>query len=355
MEPIRVIRDLRPLYFCGRRLYCTRYDRICSTDDYGETFRDEGRLDLVLPYSRLIGASNLAQRVLRANVYRMRMLPNGNRIFVFRGGVYTQEAGQPRAVRTCAVEHGSRPVSLAASRNGIVAFGEYWNNAQRDAVRIFRSSDSGISWEVAHTFEPGAIRHVHGISYDSWEDCFWICTGDCEDESRLIRATTDFRDLQVLRQGGRHTRFYSILVGEHHLLTATDTPSDQNVVCVIEKRSGNIETVAEIDNTSFYGCAVNGYAFVSTNAEPSPLNDVDASHVWAGHIEGGNWRRVLSFPVDHYARLGRLPGLPTGLFQYPRVFFPDGDNPGRVLVCQAIGVRGLHNATLCYDLSEWEV
>ena len=72
-----------------------------------------------------------------------------------------------------------------------------------------------------------------------------------------------------------------------------------------------------------------------------------------GRFEGGEWRRVLSFPVDRYTRLARLPGLPEGLFQYPRVFFPEGDNPGDVLVCQAIGVRGVGNATLCYDLSGW--
>lgn len=353
MKPIRVIRDLRPLYFHEGRLYCVGYDRISSTDDYGKTFREEGRLDLALPYGALVARSKLVQRVLRANVYRMRILPNGNRVFVFRGGVYTQESGQPRAVKTHSFERGSRPVSLAADKDGVVVFGEYWSNVERDAVRIFRSRDFGYSWEVCYTFEPGAIRHVHGISYDRWEDCFWICTGDYEDENRLIRTTTDFRNLQIVSRGGQLNRFYSIQVGEHQLLTATDTPLEQNFVCTVAKQSGTIEAVARIENSSFYGCTVNGYAFVSTNAEPTVVNDADASHVWAGRVEGGGWRRVLSFPVDRYTRLARLPGLPAGLFQYPRVFFPEGDNPGDVLVCQAIGVHGVGNATLCYDLSGW--
>jgi hypothetical protein len=353
MEPVRVIRNLRPLYFHEGRLYCVRYDRISSTDDYGETFRDEGRLDLELPYAALIGRSKLVQRILRANVYRMRVLPNGNRIFVFRGGVYTQEAGQPRAVKTHPFERGSRSVSLAASKDGVVVFGEYWNNPDRDSVRIFQSRDSGRSWQVAYTFEPGAIRHVHGISYDPWEDCFWICTGDYGDESRLIRASADFRDLRIVSQGGQLNRFYSIQVGESSLLTATDTPLEQNFAYSIAKQSGASKAVASVENSSFYGCTVNGFEFVSTNAEPSAVNDTEASHVWAGPVEGGEWRRVLSFPIDLYTRLERRLHLPTGLFQFPRVFLPEGENPGDVLVCQAIGLRGFDGAMLCYDLSGW--
>ena len=74
--------------------------------------------------------------------------------------------------------------------------------------------------------------------------------------------------------------------------------------------------------------------------------------MWLGEA-GSAWRRVLTFPVDFYDRLSHLPGIPEGLFQYPRVFFPEGENPGDTLVCHAIGVRGHHGAMLCYDAGEW--
>src|SRR5262249_16312088 len=77
-----------------------------------------------------------------------------------------------------------------------------------------------------------------------------------------------------------------------------------------------------IDNSSFYQCEVSGRIFISTNAEPSPVNDSAESHVWMGDIAGDSWRRCLSFHVDLYTRLSRLPGVPKGLFPYPPLFFP---------------------------------
>lgn len=352
-SPIRVIPHTRPLLFHEGRLYCARFDRIVSTSDYGTSFQDETTLDLPMKSRPILRLFPLAQRIVRASTYRMRVLPDGSRVFIFRGGVYTQRPGEPTARRTYVVERGSRPVSLAVSRDGLVVFGEYFDNAERGPIRIFASRDSGQTWGPVYTFPAGEVRHVHGISYDPWEDCFWICAGDYGPENQLLRASTDFRDLRMLRQGGQGNRFYYLLVTENHLVTATDTPLEDNHICVIDKHTGELEQVARIENTSFYSCWVGGKIFLSTNAEPSPVNDTEASHVWMGDLEGGGWRRILTFPGDFFHRLTHLPGVHSGLFQYPRIFFPEGENPGRELVCYGLGVRGYDDAMLCFDPTVW--
>lgn len=347
-----VIPHTRPLYFSEDRLFCSRYDKICSTSDYGVTFRDEGVLDVKLRYRNLIGLSPLVQRVTRSSVYRMRVLPNGNRVYLFRKGVYTQPAGTEKAFRTFPVERGSRPVSLDVDARGLTVFGEYWDNPGREAIRIFGSRDGGLTWEVVYTFPAGAVRHVHGISYDKWRDRFIICTGDYGDENRLIEATTDFREVRIICQGGQGHRFYYTMVCEDCLVTATDTPLEENQICIIDKRTGTLDRVATIENTCFYICAVNDNIFVSTNAEPSEVNDTGAAHIWRGNLSSrGEWDRCLSLPVDFYDRLTRLPGVPTALFQYPGVFFPEGDNPGNNLVCHCLGLRGYDDAMVCFNLS----
>jgi len=283
----------------------------------------------------------------------MRILPDGTKVFLFRGGVYVQKAGSRTAVRTYTVRHGSRPVSLSVSRDGLVVFGEYWSNVERAAVHVIGSRDAGRTWSEMYRFEAGQIRHIHGISYDPWEDCFWICAGDYEDENRLVRASPDFRDVRIRRQGGQGNRFYQLLVLQDVLLTATDTPLEENHICTIDKRSGDLVRCARIENSSYYNCLVGGRAVVSTNAEPTKVNDESATYVWMGTPGRTDWKRVLTFPVDRYFRMTRLPKVPRGLFQYPRVFFPDGENPGRFLVCHCIGVELYDDAMLCFDTAEW--
>ena len=79
------------------------------------------------------------------------------------------------------------------SRSGTIFWGEYFDNAARDEVHIYASTDAGATWNVAYTFPKGAIRHVHNIVYDPWDNCLWVLTGDYGDECRILRATCDFR------------------------------------------------------------------------------------------------------------------------------------------------------------------
>lgn len=349
--PFRVIRHMRPLYFHDGKLYCSRFNQIVVTADFGQSFEFVGTLATSGWKAAAARPFPLLQRVLRAGVYRMRVLEDGTLLLVFRGGIYTLARGATAAAKTFAFPRGNRPISLASKPGGLTVVGEYWGNPNRDPVHVYGSED-GTSWHIVSTFPAGSIRHVHGISYDAWDDCFWVCTGDDDHETGLLRASADFRRLDVVRQGGQIHRFYSILVRKDHLLLATDTPRVDNFVCRLDKRSGQFETLQRIENSSFYSCDVAGRAFVSTVAEPSPCNDQRACHVWANDGATGRWRRVLSFPVDRLDRVSHLPGVPKGLFQYPRIFFPEGTNDGNVLVGHCTGLNGLDNSMVCYDVKK---
>ena len=47
-----------------------------------------------------------------------------------------------------------------------------------EVICLSMSIDNGENWEPVYRFKAGSIRHIHGITYDKWDDCFWICTGD---------------------------------------------------------------------------------------------------------------------------------------------------------------------------------
>lgn len=354
-KPLRMTPGVRPLYFDGGRIYCSRFNRIYRTGDFGRTFEPIARLELGGAMNSVLGLSPLAQRVFRSSVYRMRVLANGNMVFVFRKGVYTLVNGEDVAVRTFDVTRGSRPVSLASKPGGLTVFADYWANEAREAVNVYGSEDDGTSWHKVHVFPPGEIRHVHGITYDRWEDCFWMVSGDNDDENCLFRVTPDFSEVKPVSRGGQANRFYSVVALERVLIMATDTPLEANYISVFDKRSDEMRQVQHTQNSTFYSCAVGRRVFISTNAEPSEANDTEYSHLWMGlpdYLEP--WRHIAAYPSDLWDRASyKVPGIPSGLFQYPRIFFPDGENDSDFLVCHMIGLRGLANSMLVFDVSQW--
>jgi len=346
---MRIVPHTRPLLFHHGRLYCARFDSIVSTPDFGVTFTDEGRLAPEIPCRTIVRATPLLQRIARAAVYRMQILPDGSRVFVFRGGIYRQRSGETIGRRTFVVTRGSRPVSLAAGGDGLVVFGEYWPNRQKEPVHIYGSRDGGAHWDVMHTFGPGEIQHVHGISYDRYGDEFWICTGDNDDECQILRASRDFSKVQLVRKGGQSNRYYSILVTEHALLSATDTPLEDNYICAMDKCTGEVRRLQRIENSSFHGCFVGDRFFVATIAEPSAVNDVRAIHLWTGRLADRRCCRVLTLPVDLPSRIQLWPGIPNNLFQWAQLFFPEGENPAEMLVGHVMGIAGMDDAMVCWS------
>lgn len=340
---------MRPLLFSGERLFCSKANHIVATSDLGLTFEDVCTLKLPRAL-KLATASSLSRRIARTDTYRMRELAGGNRVFVFRKGIYVQQAESKTAVCTMQISRGSRPVSLECNPSGDVVFGEYFSNPARDAVHIYSSSDGGLNWQVVYTFKPGSVRHIHGISYDRWNDCYWICTGDYGDENQLLRATCDFSNVQVVRKGGQHNRFFSLQIFEKYIVAATDTPFESNYVMVIDKQSGEARRALEIENSVFYTCVVDDRIFVSTNAERSANNDSDNSHVWMSHRSLMQWDRVLTRPVDMVDRIGRLPCFRNGFFQHPHYVFPDGINPTSHLVTCGVGLQGQDDTLMVHDV-----
>ncbi|MBN8956137.1 MAG: hypothetical protein J0H17_06065 [Rhizobiales bacterium] len=341
-------KGFRPLYFHQDALYGAKGDRIYRTRDLGLT--TEFVCELKRPAAhKAADRLELWRRLLRLDVYRMRILRDETLIMSFKGGIFVSSPGSVEANPSFKITRGSRPVSLAIDDDQQVVFGEYFSNPERGPVNIYRTSDGGQSWQIAHQFPSKSIRHVHGISYDRWENCFWICTGDYNDENQLLRASTDFSDIRVMRQGGQSNRFYFLQIFENAIVTATDTPLEPNYITVIDKRTMTADKVAGIENTNFYGCEVNGRIFMSTNAEPSAVNDTRSSHLWMGDLDCGIWQRILSFRTDWVDRMTYLPAIPPGLFQYPRIFFPEGHNTTGKLVCYAMGLKGHHGRMMVFD------
>lgn len=327
------IPGLRALAWCDGVLYASRgYELLrARIKDPERGLNWEAVAKFQPPLKRRLSVQNrLSARLFRDGFHALTVLPGGALVAAVPGAIVASEPGEPEFYVTHAVTRGTRPLHITAVPSGAVYWGEYFDNAQRDAVHIYGSSDGGASWHVAYAFPKGAIRHVHNIVYDRWADCLWILTGDYGDECRILRASCDFTQVEVVLQGKQQARAVAAIPTEEALYFASDTPLESNYIYRLD-RSGSLTQLTAISSSSIYGCRVGTHLFFSTMVEPSEVNRDRNVRIYAGDESDVNhWRPLLSWPKDAWH---------MALFQYGNAFFPDGDNTSLYLAVSTAAVK----------------
>ena len=285
-----------------------------------------------LPLSgyRQIGRVRLIERLLRLEVYRMVRTPAGTEIASSREGILRREHGNKEFQVVYADARSRRPISLCVDREGRLYFGEYFNNADRDAVRVFMSEDDGCSWRECYRFPPKTIRHVHGLIYDEAQDRLWVMTGDYGDEAQIGLASPGFGSYQVVVQGSQQTRACDGVCGSSGLIYATDTPLEQNHVYWLDATTGQTTSVANVQNSVLFMGEACGGMFLSTIVEPSDMNTTQCVHVWYSS-DGRQWGEVLTLPRDRWS---------MRYFQYPTASFANGPRACPYVFISMRGTRG---------------
>lgn len=272
--------------------------------------------------------SRLTFRLFRDGFHALAVLSSGDLIAAVPGAILTLAAGQAEFRVTHKVVRGTRPLHIATTPDGHIFWGEYFDNQQRDQVHIHGSSDRGATWSVAYTFPKGAIRHVHNIVYDQWENCLWILTGDDGPECRVLRASCDFRSVDVVLSGKQQVRAVALVPAPDGVYFSSDTPFEINHVYRLDRRSNLVE-LAELSSSSICGCRAGESVFFSTMVEPSQMNASREVRVY-GAADGVRWQRLLAYRKDPW---------PMGLFQYGNAFLPDGRNTSGLLAVSTVAVE----------------
>jgi hypothetical protein len=232
--------------------------------------------------------------------------------------------------QTHRITRGMRPLHITATPSGTVYWGEYFDNPARDEVHVYASRDAGATWSVVYTFPKGAIRHVHNIIHDRWHNCLWVLTGDYGNECRILRASCDFSQIDIVLQGNQQARAVAAIPMQDGLYFATDTPLEPNHICRLG-RNGTLTQISTISSSSIHGCSVGQGLFFSTMVEPSKVNPDRSVRIYGADIRNPTeWSALLAWEKDLW---------PMGLFQYGNAFFPDGENATDYLALTTIAVR----------------
>jgi len=278
---------------------------------------------------RLSIAHRLSARMFREGFHALAVLPSGGMLAAVPGAIVRLHTDEREFRIAHRITRGTRPLHITTVPSGAVYWGEYFDNAARAEVHIYASADQGATWNVAYTFPKRAIRHIHNIVYDCWGDCLWILTGDYGDECRILRASCDLRNLDVVMQGKQQARAVAAVPTEDAIYFSSDTPLESNFIYRLD-RGGCLSQLAPISSSSIYGCRVANHVFFSTMVEPSEVNRDREVRVYGADVSNAeSWRTLMSWKKDLW---------PTGLFQYGNAFFPDGNNTTRFLAVSTIAV-----------------
>ena len=279
-------------------------------------------------WRNLSASSRLTFRLFRDGFHALAVLSSGHLVAAVPGAIITLEPGETEFRVSHQVLRGTRPLHIAVAPNDHIYWGEYFDNRRREEVHIYASTDRGATWSVAYTFPKGAIRHVHNIVHDKWENCLWILTGDHGSECRILRASCDFGNVDVILSGSQQARAVALVPTDAGLYFSSDTPLEPNHVYRLDRR-GNLNESADLSSSSIYGCRVGEAIFFSTMVEPSAVNP-DRKVCVYGTADGERWRRALVWNKDR---------LPMGLFQYGNAFLPDGRNTTDLLAVTTVAVN----------------
>jgi hypothetical protein len=335
LHKIAAWRGVRALLWHGDVLYgCRGYQvvRLQVTAQISESVEWESVARFRPAWWRNLTSRNrLSYRLVRDGFHALSMFGQDNdepMVGAVPGAVVTRRAHSDEFRVTHHVQRGTRPLHIVAVPSGRFYWGEYFDNRERAEVHIYVSTDNGRTWQVAYTFPPGSIRHIHNIVYDRWAGCLWILTGDEGSECKVLRASCDLQSLEVVLAGNQQARAVAAIPTEDGLYLSTDTPFEKNHVYRLD-RSGKVEPVGDLASSSIYGCKVHDAMFFSTMIEPSSVNQAREVHL-AGSTDGANWQVLARWKKDN---------LPTRYFQYPNVFLPDGENSTRYLAATTIAVE----------------
>lgn len=339
LEKVASFPRMRVLVWAGDDLYASRgYEVFSIRPSESLAWRPVAKFRPSV-WRHLTSSVPIASRLFRDGFHALCVLSSGSVIGAVPGAIVTCPAGEKSFQVTHVIRRGTRPLHITSTPSGLVYWGEYFDNPQRDEVHIYCSDDDGLSWKIAYTFPPKAIRHVHNIVFDRWQNLLWILTGDYGHECRVLRAAVDLKNLEPALEGNQQARAVAFLPAPEGVYFASDTPLEKNFIYRMGCE-GVPSPVASLNHSSIYGCAVRNALFFTTMVEPSTVNTSNEVHLYGG-LDGEDWQKCFVWEKD---------SLPMRLFQYGNCFLPDGQNESPFLAASTIAVEGVDE-----ELTLWRV
>jgi len=180
-----------------------------------------------------------------------------------------------------------------------ILWSEYSGNPERREMRVFVSDDGGQTFQVGYVFSAGEIRHVHNIIYDAALGQYWILTGDFGDEAGFALLSGDLTRLEWVVRGGQHVRGVNAFDFGNRFVFGKDTEKVRNAIMWLDKSTGAVERMQELEGSCIYSCRFGGVYCLTTTVEPSQVNLGTEAQMWISR-DGDHWTKVFEATRDRW-------------------------------------------------------
>ncbi len=286
----------RALYASGNGdLYIGRGCQIYRSQDRGLTWQR----DCFVPsfgWKHQCSRVRILARLLRWYIAAMHVLPDGSRLAVARDGIYRAAAGEQAMTRVFAIQRGSRPLNFSIDGSRVL-FGEYGSGLEETEVLIYVSEDCGKTFHEGFRFPKGDIRHVHNVMVDPQEGHYWVLVGDFGRQTGVGVLSRDLKHLEWLGRGTQRYRAVSALIEPDCLVYGTDSDRDHNFIVRLDKQSGRIDELKEVEGSSLFSARFGGLRVISTAVEPNPYCRSRECSLYGSQNEGP-WQRMAVYRKD---------------------------------------------------------
>lgn len=289
----------------------------------------------------------MASRMFRQEVRALGVLSDGSLVASNREWVYYCGPDEPTMKRAILEEGRQRlspPMCLTVGPKDRILWGEYDSIAAHGKpVRLYVSDDGGRRYDVARVFEGGSILHIHNLVYDAGLEKYWLLAGDQNHEPGIGLLSADLKDFEWVGKGRQIYRAVDVFDFGDRLVYGMDSEREPDAVLSLDKATGKIERMAEIDGSCIYSCRCGRWYVLSTTVEPSVVN----RSRWAGLYvsrDGAKWSRVYEAEKD---------GWNMRYFQYGSIILPRGGSDRETLLFSGQAVRGIDGRVLTANLSQW--
>jgi len=144
---------------------------------------------------------------------------------------------------------------IAVDDQGSIYWGEYVTAPGKRPVAAYRSDDEGRTWEKVYEFEPGEIRHIHGLEWDPYAKVIWLVTGDLDHECRIGYSEDRGETFTWVGQGSQQWRTCALVFMPDHVSWAMDAVTG-NQILRWHRQDRRFEVVGPLESQAHYSKAL---------------------------------------------------------------------------------------------------
>ena len=298
---------------------------------------DHKNFQFNFPISNLdyfLGKSRLIRRLFRLDMCNIFFFNKKDVVAIRNTKVYYYDILKNELIETLTLENCSCILnqSMCQDKNGHLYFGEYGRNKTRKPVNIYKSTNSGMTWEVIFSFKSGEIRHVHGCYYDKYLDKIWTLTGDDNGENIFMLSDIEFKSNKFIGDKSQIYRSVNIFINKNNIHWISDSPHIKNYHYSMNKTSYDVQKNQLFSGPVWYikRLSYNNYIAATTVEKGLGVLSQNAKIYHTKNLK--DWNCVAEFSKDIF---------PMPLFKWGVVSFSDGDQESESFTLHFEGLKKL--------------